>query len=181
MTKSIPAIVTPKVLKWARELDKITIDEIAHKLKVNVNKVVGWENGSIRPTLRQAKNLAKFYRIPFAYFYLPDVPIKIKRLEKVDYRTFGNLSIREMSRELRWFLRDIEDRRDVMLELYKESNLAPVPFTLNMPIEADEEVFAKRVRECLSLTNEIQIGFRKPDVALSYCVSKLEERDFLVF
>ena len=30
-------------------------------------------------------SLAKQYRIPFAYLYLPDAPQKTKRLEKVDY------------------------------------------------------------------------------------------------
>ena len=38
MAKSIPAIVTPEVLRWARELDRISVDEIALKLKVDVAK-----------------------------------------------------------------------------------------------------------------------------------------------
>ena len=90
MAKSIPAIVTPEVLQWARSLDRITLEEIALKLKVEVAKVEAWENGSENPTLAQAKSLAKQYRVPFAYFYLPNTPQKIKRLEKIDYRTFGN-------------------------------------------------------------------------------------------
>lgn len=32
MAKSIPAIITPEVLAWARNLDGITIDDIAAKL-----------------------------------------------------------------------------------------------------------------------------------------------------
>ena len=46
MAKSIPAIVTPEVLQWARSLDRITLEEIALKLKVEVAKVEAWENGS---------------------------------------------------------------------------------------------------------------------------------------
>ena len=45
MAKSIPAIVTPEVLQWARSLDRITLEEIALKLKVEVAKVEAWENG----------------------------------------------------------------------------------------------------------------------------------------
>lgn len=59
MAKSIPAIVTPEVLQWARSLDRITLEEIALKLKVEVAKVEAWENGSEYPSLIQAKNLAK--------------------------------------------------------------------------------------------------------------------------
>ena len=40
MAKSIPAIVTPEVLQWARGLDRISIEEIALKLKVLRNSIV---------------------------------------------------------------------------------------------------------------------------------------------
>lgn len=181
MAKSIPAIVTPEVLQWARGLDRITLEEIAQKLKVEVAKVEAWENGSEYPTLPQAKALAKQYRVPFAFFYLPDTPQRTKRLEKVDYRTFGNWGVDEMSRELRWFLRDIEDRRDTMIALYKEAELEPIPFTLNISADTAEDVFAAQIRSFLSLTSQVQIKLRKPEAALSYCISKLEEQDFLIF
>jgi Zn-dependent peptidase ImmA (M78 family) len=181
MAKSIPAIITPEVLQWARGLDRITLEEIAQKLKVEVAQVEAWENGSKYPTLPQAKNLAKQYRVPFAYLYLPDTPQKTKRLEKVDYRTFGNWGVGEMSRELRWFLRDIEDRRDTMLELYEDAEIEPIPFTLSISADTAEDVFAAQIRNFLSLTDQVQIKLRKPEMALSYCISKLEEQDFLIF
>ena len=181
MAKSIPAIVTPEVLHWARSLDRISLDEIAQKLKVDVAKVEAWENGSEHPTLLQAKNLAKQYRVPFAYFYLPDTPQKTKRLEQVDYRVFGNRGIRDMSREMRWFLRDIEDRRDTMIELYQEAEIEPSAFSLKIPIETAEEAFAAQIRTLLSLTDEVQIKLRKPEAVLSYCISMLEAQDFLIF
>lgn len=181
MAKSIPAIVTPEVLQWARGLDKITLEEIAQKLKVEVAKVEAWEKGIECPSIPQAKKLAKQYRVPFAYFYLPDTPRKIKRLDKVDYRTFGNLGIGEMSRELRWFLRDIEERRDTMIGLYEETETKPIPLTMSIPADTDVEIFATQIRNYLSLTEQVQIKLRKPETALAYCISKLEEQDFLVF
>ena len=181
MGKSIPAIVTPEVLQWARRLDGISLEEIALKLKVDVSKIEAWENGSEYPTLLQAKKLAKQYRVPFAYLYLPDTPQKTKRLDKVDYRTFGNWGIEGMSRELRWFLRDIEERRDTIMELYQTSELEPMAFTLNLSVDSTEEALAVQLRKILSLNDDKQSKFRKPEVALSYCISKLEEQDFLVF
>lgn len=138
MAKSIPAIVTPEVLKWARELDKISELEIAEKIKVDVAKIRNWEAGDEYPSLTQAKKLAKQYRVPFAYFYLPDIPQKTKRMEKVDYRTFGNWKNGEMSRELRWFLRDIEERRDIMIDLYKEEEVIPNTFSFSMETTSKE-------------------------------------------
>lgn len=181
MAKSIPAIITPEVLQWARELDMITIDEVSAKLKVSSDKIIAWEKGTEYPTFNQAKNLAKQYRVPFAYFYLPDTPRKVKRLDKVDYRTFGNIGAIDMSRELRWFLRDIEERRDTMIDLYAENEISVTPFKNKVPIESTDKEIANAVRDLLELTFDKQKHFRKPESALSYCISKLEEQDFLIF
>lgn len=146
MAKSIPAIVTPEVLQWARNLDRITVEEIAQIMKVDVTKILAWESGSEYPTLLQAKYLAKQYRVSFAYFFLPDAPQKVKRIEKVDYRTLGNWGVNSTSREMRWFLRDIEERRDTMLDLYKEAEMRPRAFTLKLSLETTEEAFAAEIR-----------------------------------
>ena len=182
MAQSIPAIVTPEVLIWARGLDMLSLDEISAKMKIKSEKITAWEQGIERPSIKQAKDLAKQYRIPFAYFYLPDTPRKVKRLDKVDYRTFGNVGATlSMSRELRWFLRDIEERRDTMIELYAEEEIAPNVFTSNLTLASSEIDIANAIRDFLGLTAENQKKFRKPDMALAYCISRLEEKDILVF
>lgn len=181
MGKSIPAMVTPQILQWARNLDMITVEEIAYKLKVPCEKIEAWESGTECPTMNQAKVLSKQYRVPFAYFYLPDMPRKIKRLDKVDYRTFGNIGTANMSRELRWFLRDIEERRDVMLELYADIEEKLPAFTNSVSKNSSIEDVASTIRNLLALSQSVQIKFRKPENALSYCISKLEEKGFLIF
>lgn len=181
MAKSIPALITPSVLKWARELDSITVEEAATHLKVSIEKIESWGNGDAQPSLNQAKKLAKYYRIPFAYLYLPDEPKKTKRLDKVDYRTFGNNGIAEFSRELRWLIRDIEDRRDTIIDLYKESEITPKSLKISYSIKTDEKQLANAIRSFLGLDYAIQKKFRKAEAALSYCISKLEEKDFLIF
>lgn len=40
MAKSIPAIVTPEVLQWARNLDQFSIEEISQKVKVSNEKIL---------------------------------------------------------------------------------------------------------------------------------------------
>mgnify|MGYP002549986006 FL=1 len=182
MAKSIPAIITPEVLAWARNLDGITIDDIAAKLHTAPEKILSWEQGTSYPTVTQAKNLAKQYRVPFVYFYLPDTPKKLKRLEKTDYRTFGNNGNSIItSRELRWFLRDIEDRRDAVLSLYEEEKRKPLSFPIKLSAGADMEEVAAAIRNLLELTEDIQCKFRKPEVALSHCIRVLEKWDVLIF
>lgn len=182
MNKAVRALVTPEVLAWARNLDSITPGEASKKLNVKEDKINEWENGSSMPTLRQAKTLAKYYRVPFVYFYLPDVPKRTKRIEKIDYRTFGNIGdLLDMSRELRWLLRDIEERRDTMLTLYETNEQEIKPFTLKMDLKANHQDIADSIRNMLGITYEKQVRFRKPEKFLTYCISKLEKMDFLIF
>lgn len=182
MAKSIPALVTPEVLVWARELDAISVDEIASKMKIPPQKIEEWEDGTSYPTLTQAKELARQYRVPFVYFYLPDTPQKKKRLSKVDYRAFGNMGVQSTeSRELRWLLRDIEDRRDSMLDLYEEIGKKTLDFPIKVDVKSSNEEIAMVIRELLNLNMTAQKKFRYPEKALSHCVEALEKKDVLVF
>lgn len=182
MAKSIPALVTPDVLVWARELDSITLDDVAAKMNITPQKIAEWENGTARPTLNQAKSLAKYYRVPFAYFYLPSIPKKTKRIETKDYRTFGNVGNQfPISRELRWFLRDIEERRDAMLFLYNEDGTIPVKFPTKLATNVSEDEIIFSVRNLLGLTPQKQRKFRRPEVALGHCINSLEQYDVLIF
>ena len=182
MAKTIPALVTPEVLVWARNLDRFTIAEAAARIHVTEEKLESWENGLAHPTLHQAKELAKFYRVPFVYFYLPDTPKKTKRIEPSDFRTFGNIGNQfEMSRELRWLLRDIEDRRDALLELYTMDGKDPLPFNFYLSDTTSAEEMANQIRSYIGITAPIQLKFRKPETALAFCVEHLELKDVLVF
>jgi transcriptional regulator with XRE-family HTH domain len=68
------AHITPKVFKWARESARMSEQIAASKVSVSPDRLIDWENGNSTPTIRQAQNLAKAYRRPFALFFLPDIP-----------------------------------------------------------------------------------------------------------
>ena len=54
-----------------------------------------------------------------------------------------------MSRELRWFLRDVEERRDTMIELYEQNEMELVPLSINILVDTVEDMFAAQIREFL--------------------------------
>ena len=76
---------------------------------------------------------------------------------------------------------DISKQMGHDIELYQAPELEPIPFTLNLSVDSTEETLAMQIRKILALNDDKQIKFRKPEVALSYCIAKLEEQDFLVF
>ena len=160
----------------------ISVDEIASKMKIPPQKIEEWEDGISYPTLTQAKELARQYRVPFVYFYLPDTPQKKKRLSKVDYRAFGNMGVQSTeSRELRWLLRDIEDRRDSMLDLYEEIGKKTLDFPIKVDVKSSNEEIAKVIRELLNLSMTTQKKFRYPEKALSHCVEALGKKKMYLY
>ena len=75
MAKSVKALITPEVLKWAREKRiRLEIDYAAKKLKVEPEALEAWENGTEQPTISQLKKIAKLYKTHISVFYLPEPP-----------------------------------------------------------------------------------------------------------
>ncbi|MCS6990676.1 MAG: helix-turn-helix transcriptional regulator, partial [Chitinophagales bacterium] len=61
MPALIPAMVTPSVLEWAREEAGLPPEYTAKRVGVPVDRLLAWESGKSKPTVRQAKLLAKLY------------------------------------------------------------------------------------------------------------------------
>lgn len=70
------ALITPDVLKWARNRCGFTHDELAKKLKIKPEKLKSWEikTDTAKPTMRQVKEIARRTYIPFGYLLLDKPP-----------------------------------------------------------------------------------------------------------
>ncbi|MHB8132023.1 MAG: ImmA/IrrE family metallo-endopeptidase [Mobilitalea sp.] len=184
MAKAQLAYITPEVIAWARMLDSITIEDAAKTVSVKNEKIAEWEKGESLPSVTQAKKLAKKYRIPYVYFFLPSPPNKFKRPKNADYRTFAYdvLFPKSQSRELSFLLRDVMERRDVMLEMYSELNKATIPFDAFVDLEKiDELSIASYIRGLIGLTKEKQFKFRTPEKAYKFYLDAFENMGILVF
>jgi hypothetical protein len=93
-------------------------------LKIPPERLQTWEDGSEYPTVNQAKEIAKKYRIPYVFFFLPEPPQNIKLPKNQDYRTFSNQPVKKQSIKLKNLLFDVMQRREVMLELYAQMGIA---------------------------------------------------------
>ena len=60
----------PSVLRWARESQGYSIEEVASRLKRDPSEVAAWETGAESPTYVQLETLAyKIYKRPLAVFF----------------------------------------------------------------------------------------------------------------
>lgn len=100
-------------LQWARELGRVTLDDLAKAVGVKPERVEEFESGTTRPTFRQLTLIASKLDRPLGFFFAPapaspDVP------ETADFR--GRVHD-ELPADLAREMRRAEQHRDAMLDL----------------------------------------------------------------
>jgi len=179
------ALITPKILTWARERLDLSLGKAADYVKVKPETLKAWEEGNQYPTVNQAKDIAKRYKIPYVYFFLSEPPQNIKLPKNQDYRTFYNASLTLQSVALKAFLFDIMQRREVMLELYKEMDSKLPEFTQYIDANSGNSDIAAAIRNLLSLPSgslyQNSQRLLNDREAFNYLRDKFEEAGILVF
>jgi Zn-dependent peptidase ImmA (M78 family)/DNA-binding XRE family transcriptional regulator len=99
------ALITPVVLRWARERSKLSPDDVAKKLSMSRDRLSAWERGAEKPTFNQAQNLASVLHVPFGYLFLPEPPEE--QLALADLRTLRDVELRRPSVDFIDLLNDI--------------------------------------------------------------------------
>ncbi len=136
------AYITAKVFKWARESAKITTETAAVKVAVSEQKLNEWESGESYPTIRQAQNLAKAYKRPFALFFLPDIPNDFQALQ--DFRKAGS---KELSTSSIFIIREIQQKQAWISEANEDNDENIVPFVgrfsiTDSPVKVAQDILA---------------------------------------
>lgn len=74
-------------LKQLRHINKLTIEDISHKLNVNKNIIIDWENGKKCPSIKQIKKLAKIYKVDYIELIdenmLLDKAVNLKKIDNI--------------------------------------------------------------------------------------------------
>jgi Zn-dependent peptidase ImmA (M78 family) len=174
------ALITPQVLIWARERLDLSLEDASVYLKIKPEVLKTWEEGSKYPTINQAKNIAKKYKIPYVFFYLPEPPKNIKLPKNQDYRTLSNQPVRTFSVELKALLFDIMQRREAMIQLNQELSYELPNFNYFFDIETTgENEIAEAVRVILKIPQNFKIITEHKD--FNFFRNAIENIGILVF
>ncbi len=158
MPTSIPALVTPSVLEWARKESGYEPEPVAKKLQVRTEKVLAWEHGDAKPTLRQAQALAKVYHRPLGVFYLPQPP-SVPPIA-AEYRRLPGIPPGTESPELRLAVRVMSLRRDVAIQLSDEMGHPMVEFNAAANQSESSAAVGARLRKLLGIDAQQQLDWR---------------------
>ena len=147
MAKSVPALVEPALLVWARKTAGIKVDAAAKKVGVAPEELAAWERGDGGPSVAKLRALGAAYKRPIAVFYLPVPPTDFAPLK--DYRRLPGDGEREQSPAVLLAGRRAYQRREAALELYEVVEGEPPAFDLSADLDEDPETVGLRLRSWL--------------------------------
>jgi len=179
MPTAIPAEVNPALLMWAREQSGYPLELVARHLGVKVERLRAWERGELKPTVRQAQELAKYYHRPFGVLFLPQPP-SVPPLA-AEYRRLPGVRAGDESPEFRLAVRIMLQRREVAVELAEELGLEWGDFRAVAHIAEGPTAVGRRLRDALALSIERQLAWRDEWQAWREWRSVVQDVGVLVF
>ena len=165
------AFITPKVLRWARESARMSLETAAAKVHTTPEKLNEWEEGTQQPTVRQAETLAKGYRRPFALFFLPEIPRDFQPLQ--DFRTknaspLGTASV--------FIIREMQQKQAWLHDVYEDSGEKPLPFVGSFTLSSSPHQVANSILALLEI-NPLSYSTDSP---IREWITKAEQRGIFI-
>lgn len=158
MPKSVKALVTPAMLRWARELAGCSREEAGKSARKDAAAIAAWESpdsGEL-PTVRQAKALAHAYRVSFALFYLERPTPDLEYAAVPEFRRIDPAAgdVHPQSRQLRWMIRQAQERQAFAIELLRDDGSSPQGWVGSASLDEDPEAVGGRIRATLGVGND---------------------------
>lgn len=179
MAKRYKAKNNPALLTWARTTASYELAEAANKIDVPVEQLKAWEDGEDAPSIAQLRKLAAAYKRPLAVFYLPEPPNDFQVMH--DFRRLPEFGARRFSPALAIEIRSAQQRRELAIELYEESDLVPPKFELEASLRNDPEKIGLNVREALDIRMDEQRRWGNQIIAFREWRTRIENHGVLVF
>ena len=181
MGKKNLAFINKDMLVWARNETPFapSPDQLSMRFpRISSEKLSKWETGEELPSIREAKDLAKIYKLPFACFYLSEIPAK-KPKRYTDRRTALGVEYGVMSYELWDEISRICSDRDTMLEYYDEDAYPTLPLPVVGASDGVDAV-AAIIRDFLKLPISFKYKKEYGSSSFNYFRDVLERHGIIV-
>lgn len=172
------AYINNEMLKWARCETPLQPEDVAIRIRdISEDNIKMWESGEELPSISIAKKLANLYDVPFASFYMTDVPDKAHK-DYLDKRTFANPEEYEtMSYELWKEIRYFKSCRESILMTIEDDYIGK-----NLPrINDNLDESIKIIREYFELDTPLKNKTAFGNNVFNYYRRIIESKGILVF
>jgi Zn-dependent peptidase ImmA (M78 family) len=181
-TRNERAPVNPQMLVWARRQSGFSLEEVAAKFK----NIAAWEQPEtdVKPTVKQARDLAGFYNRAFLEFFRTQPPV-LKQPENIpDFRMIRGAPDPHDQPRLKiiqeWAEARREDALGLLAELGEQPKEIPQEFFTN--IQTNPDVVADRTRNLIgfSFDEQLRIVYSNKDSLINILRQKIENFGVLV-
>lgn len=167
------SLVTPSVLKWARERARLSTEQAAEKIGQTVEVIEAWERGERYPSIAQARKASETYKRSLAVFYLPQPPTDFDPIK--DFRQLPDVETGEYTPELALLLRQLQSRQEWMREYLISQGAESLGFIGSASIKDSPSELAVRIRNTLRASIEAQCSTPSVEGALTFWVGLVED------
>ncbi len=168
----IKALVTPSVMKWARERARFDVETAASKIGRPLEEISAWEDGSLQPSMAQARKASEVYKRSLSIFYLPEPPEDFATLR--DFRTLPETVGHEYSPELALLVRRLQVRQQWLREFLLTEGHDPLEFAGSASEISPADQVAKSIRSTLGIAINDQVACNTSRDALNLWVERAE-------
>ena len=180
MSRSIPALVKPELLAWARRTAGFpTVERAAQKAKLEAAVLDDWESGRDSPSMAQLRNLGEVYKRPIAVFFLSEPPRGFDAQK--EFRRLAGIVPGNESPELLLALREALYRREAAIELHRLMGEEPHQIKAVLHPDMDAEEAGRQIRGLLGVNWLAQLQWDSAYHALNAWRGAIEARGVLVF
>lgn len=179
MSRSVPALVKPELLVWARKSAGLSIERAVTLTKFDAFTLGEWESGRDVPSLTQLRKLGEAYKRPLAVFFLAEPPLKFDAQR--EFRRLAGIKPGKASPELLHALRWAAFRREAAMELHRITGEAPHRLRAVLHPNQDAEEAGAHLREILGITWSAQRQWPGDYAALNAWRAAIEAKGVLVF
>lgn len=180
---SLPvAGIQPSVLRWARESQGYSIDDVAQHFNREPAEVEAWEAGAAAPTYAQLEGLAyKLYKRPLAVFFLPGPPVEPS--VKKEFRSLPEFELDQLAADTRYQVRIAHAYQISLRELNEGVNPAARKIfkDIRLTDTANVDKAADSIRKYLGITLKAQSAWKTSDEALKVWRNTVEEVGIYIF
>ncbi len=171
MNSQQDALITPKVLEWARKRARLTVEAAAHAIKRPIEEIEKWEAEELLPSLAQARKAAEVYRVALAVFYL-DTPPALATAVLKDFR--ANRNALQWSPELTGLITEYSKKQTWLSEYLAENGGAPLSMGSMRDLAAKPIDIAAEIRRRIDFSLERQMDCRNPLKAYNAWIEAVE-------
>lgn len=153
----------PVMIRWAREWNQYSFEDVAKHLNIKPEKIQSWEIGDKTPTVGQARKFAEFCHRSFLELFRDQPPPEEKLSVVPDFRLHKDQVDPHESRELKFIQAWAEEQRLNALDLFEiVGDVVPpaFPTTLFATTQDDVEFLTTLVRDEANFSIDDQLALK---------------------